>query len=229
MKRKTHTVADKDKALVQYAFSQDTISQNLLSVILCSSPTKRSPAHQHRQSLFEQALSEMERNVETANNSYILRSHRSGDMGWIVHRHGAQYNKEFGWNERFEAFVARVTADFIENYDPKSERCWIAERDGEFLGCVMLVKDRSSDNNEAKLRLLLVEPSARGLGLGQTLIHECTKFAREVGYSRIILWTNSVLVSARRLYAKEGYKLVKSEEHDTLGTKLTGELWELLL
>ena len=93
----------------------------------------------------------------------------------------------------------------------------------------MLVKDRSSDKDEAKLRLLLVEPSARGLGLGQTLIHECTKFAREVGYSRIILWTNSVLVSARRLYAKEGYKLVKSEEHETLGTRLTGEFWELLL
>ena len=171
----------------------------------------------------------MERNVETATKSYILRNYRSGDMGWIVHRHGTLYNKEFGWPERFEAFVARVTADFIENYDPKSERCWIAERGGEFLGCVMLVKDRSSDKNEAKLRLLLVEPSARGLGLGQTLIHECTKFAREVGYSRIILWTNSVLVSARRLYAKEGYKLVKSEEHDTLGTKLTGEFWELLL
>ncbi|KAJ5100150.1 hypothetical protein N7532_007151 [Penicillium argentinense] len=164
--------------------------------------------------------------TETTTNSYILRSHRSGDIGWIVYRHGALYRKELGWDERFEALVARITAEFIENYDPESERCWIAERNGEFLGCVMLVKDRSSDDNVAKLRLLLVEPSARGLGLGQTLIHECTKFAREVGYSRIILWTNSVLTSAHRLYTREGYQHVKSEEHETLGIKQTGGLWE---
>ena len=109
--------------LLHYAFFQNTIFQNSLSIKSCSQKI----LHINTNHLFQQALSEMERNVETANNSYILRSHRSGDMGWIVHRHGAQYNKEFGWNERFEAFVARVTADFIENYDPKSERCWIAE------------------------------------------------------------------------------------------------------
>ena len=167
--------------------------------------------------------------VAAANPSYILRNHRSGDMGWIVYRHGVLYHNEFGWNERFEALVARVTADFIDNYDPETERCWIAERNGEFLGCVMLVKDREAEDNAAKLRLLLVEPSARGLGLGRALIQQCTKFARDVGYSRIRLWTNSVLDSARYLYAKEGYKLVKAEDHELLGFKLTGENWELVL
>ncbi|KAE8420605.1 acyl-CoA N-acyltransferase [Aspergillus pseudocaelatus] len=163
------------------------------------------------------------------NPSYILRNHRSGDMGWIVYRHGVLYHKEFGWDERFEALVARVTADFIDNYDPETERCWVAERDGEFLGCVMLVKDRESEDNAAKLRLLLVEPSARGLGLGHALIKQCTEFARNVGYSRIRLWTNSVLNSARYLYGKEGYKLIKAEDHELLGFKLTGENWELML
>ncbi|KAE8376697.1 acyl-CoA N-acyltransferase [Aspergillus bertholletiae] len=171
---------------------------------------------------------------------YILRTHRPGDMGWIIHRHGALYHAEYGWNERFEALVARITADFIDHYDPKTERCWIAERkDGAFLGCVMLVKDREENSeskepgegteNVAKLRLLLVEPSARGLGLGRALIRQCTTFARDVGYSRIRLWTNSVLASARYLYGDEGYRLVNAEEHELLGFKLTGENWELVL
>jgi GNAT superfamily N-acetyltransferase len=164
-----------------------------------------------------------------ATSSFILRNHHPGDMGWIVYRHGALYNKEYGWNERFEALVARVTADFIDYYDPKYERCWIAERDGEFLGCVMLVKDRESEDNAARLRLLLVEPSARGVGLGRALIRQCTKFARDVGYSRIRLWTNSILNSARYLYGKEGYKLIKTEDHELLGFKLTGENWEMML
>ncbi|KAF7595930.1 hypothetical protein BBP40_004076 [Aspergillus hancockii] len=171
----------------------------------------------------------MEAAASTTTHSYILRNHRPGDMGWIVHRHGALYSKEYGWNERFEALVARVAADFIDHYDLTSERCWIAERDGNFLGCVMLVKDRESKNTTAKLRLLLVEPSARGLGLGRALIQQCTKFAREVGYSRILLWTSSVLDSARHLYEKEGYKLIQLEEHELLGFKMTGEYWELLL
>ncbi|KAJ5742500.1 GNAT family N-acetyltransferase [Penicillium nucicola] len=166
---------------------------------------------------------------ETTITPYILRTHRPGDMGWIVHRHGALYTTEYGWNERFEALVARVTVDFLDNYDPKSDRCWIAERDSNIIGSIMLVKDRSSKDNAAKLRLLLVEPTARGLGLGQDLVRQCTNFAREVGYSRIHLWTNSVLLSARRLYEKEGYKLKTSEEDETLGAKLTSEIWELML
>ncbi|KAJ5326846.1 GNAT family N-acetyltransferase [Penicillium brevicompactum] len=167
--------------------------------------------------------------TKTTPSPYTLRTHRPGDMGWIVHRHGALYTTEFGWNERFEALVARVTADFLENYDPKSDRCWIAERDGNIIGSIMLVKDRSSSDHAAKLRLLLVEPTARGLGLGQDLVRQCSNFAREVGYLRVHLWTNSALLSARRLYEREGYKLTSSEENDTLGVRLNSETWELML
>ena len=160
---------------------------------------------------------------------FVLRTHRPGDIGWIIHRHGALYYEEYGWDERFEALVANIGADFINNYDPESERCWIAEKDGKFLGCIMLVKDRSSKGDAAKLRLLLVEPSARGLGVGRSLVRQCTEFARQVGYTRIVLWTNSVLTSARRLYAAEGYQHIQSEEHESFGFKLVGESWQLKL
>ncbi|KAJ5239196.1 hypothetical protein N7468_003815 [Penicillium chermesinum] len=158
---------------------------------------------------------------------YTLRTHRTGDMGWITYRHGVLYNAEHGWGERFEALVAEVTVDFIKNLDTSCERCWIADREGEFLGCVMLVKDRSADQNTAKIRLLLVEPSARGLGLGRVLVKQCVQFAREAGYSRVVLWTQSTLTAARRIYKSEGFELVKAEEHDTFGIKMLGELWEL--
>lgn len=159
---------------------------------------------------------------------YTLRPHRVGDMGWITYRHGILYQEEHGWDERFEALVAEVTVDFIKNLDPSCERCWVAERDGEFLGCVMLVKDRSSDKNAAKIRLLLVEPSARGLGLGRGLVKQCVEFAREAGYARVGLWTQSTLIVARKMYASEGFQLVKAEEHESFGFKLMGELWELI-
>ncbi|KAJ5256962.1 acyl-CoA N-acyltransferase [Penicillium angulare] len=159
---------------------------------------------------------------------YTLRNHRPGDIGWIIHRHGVLYNKEYDWDERFEALVAGVASDFIKNYDPQVERCWIAERYGEFLGSIMLVKDASKED-VAKTRLSLVEPTARGLGLGRALVRQCIQFAREVGYSRIGLWTQSSLVSARHIYAGEGFVHVESEDHDSFGIKLTGELWELQL
>ncbi|KAH8807888.1 GNAT family N-acetyltransferase [Xylogone sp. PMI_703] len=171
---------------------------------------------------------EIDDTVKVKTPSYIIRSHRPGDMGWIVHRHGVLYNQEYGWNEHFEAIVARIAADFIENFNPKSERCWIADRDGEFLGCVMLVKDKELED-VARLRLLLVEPGARGLGLGRTLIQQCTQFAREVGYKQIQLWTRSILTSARHLYTTEGYTLTKTEENETLGTMGAEENWELKL
>jgi len=157
---------------------------------------------------------------------YILRPHQPGDMGWVVERHGALYNREYGWNEEFEALVAEIVASFIRNFDSKRERCWMAEKDGENVGCVFLV--RKSDTT-AKLRLLLVEPKARGLGIGQRLVHECTRFARQAGYRKIVLWTNSILDAARAIYEQEGYQLINEEAHHSFGHDLVGQDWELAL
>jgi DNA-binding MarR family transcriptional regulator/GNAT superfamily N-acetyltransferase len=155
---------------------------------------------------------------------YILRPHQPGDMGWIVHRQGVLYAREYGWDETFEALVAELTAKFIKNFDAARERCWIAERDGELVGSVFLVKQSSSI---AKLRLLYVEPHCRGLGIGRRLVDECGRFAHRAGYRKISLWTNSVLAAARHIYAAAGYRLVKKEPHRSFGHELVGETWEL--
>jgi DNA-binding MarR family transcriptional regulator/N-acetylglutamate synthase-like GNAT family acetyltransferase len=157
---------------------------------------------------------------------YLLRTHQPGDMGWLVHRHGVLYAQEYGWDQRFEALVAQIAAEFIQKFDARRERCWIAERDGEIVGSVFLVK---KSNRVAKLRLLLVEPSARGLGIGGRFVDECVRFARQAGYHSITLWTQSILDAARHIYRKAGFRVVKREQHQSFGYKLTGETWELTL
>lgn len=163
-----------------------------------------------------------------------LRPHRAGDIGWIVSRHGALYAAEHGWDLRFEALVARIAADFIDRFDPAREACWMAERHGTPVGCVCLVQardeaDGAPEPGVAQLRLLLVEPAARGLGAGRQLVEACTRFARAAGYRRIRLWTNSVLVAARGIYQRAGYRLLASEPHHSFGHDLVGEVWELAL
>jgi len=158
--------------------------------------------------------------------AFILRPHRAGDMGWVTQRHGALYAEEYDLDPRFEALVAEIVAKFLREFEPARERCWIAEQDGQPIGSVFIVRE---SDEIARLRLLIVEPRARGLGVGRRLVDECIRFARQAGYREITLWTHSILTAARRIYASCGFRMVESEEHDDFGPELTGETWTLKL
>ena len=156
-------------------------------------------------------------------SAFTLRPHEQGDIDWVIRTHGAIYTEEYGWDSRFRDLVEEIALEFVRDFDPSRERCWIAERGGERIGCVFLVR---KTDDIAQLRLLLVEPSARGLGVGRKLVHECIDFASTHGYSRIRLWTNDVLISARRIYEAAGFTLIEEEEHASWGKPLTSQTWE---
>ncbi len=156
--------------------------------------------------------------------AWILRGHRPGDIGWVVSRHGALYAEEFGFNHRLEAMAAQVAGEFLASHDPARERCWIAEAEGVRMGSVFLVR---KTDDLAKLRLLLVEPAARGLGIGKALVEACIAEARAVGYRRMTLWTNDILTAARGIYRAAGFRLVSSAPHTEFGPRMMGEDWEL--
>src|SRR6516162_1948774 len=171
-----------------------------------------------------QTLRELLGEKTEPNTPYLLRQHVPGDMGWIVHRQAILYAEEYGWDGTYEALAAEIVAQFIKNYDPKCERCWIAEKDGERVGAVFVAK---ASDQTAKLRLLHVEPEARGLGIGKRLVDECVRFARQAGYQKMALWTQSILHAARHLYKQAGFRIVREEQHRSFGKDLTAETWEL--
>ncbi|MEO7457425.1 MAG: helix-turn-helix domain-containing GNAT family N-acetyltransferase [Gemmatimonadaceae bacterium] len=158
--------------------------------------------------------------------TFFIRQHGPGDMGWVVQAHGQLYFREYGWDERFESLVARVVAGFIDSFDAKHERCWIAERDGTNVGCIFVMKHPQREG-VAQLRLFLIDPSARGQGLGHRLVAECVSFARSAGYHTITLWTQDVLAAARHIYKRAGFELTTEEKHNSFGVDLNAEVWEL--
>ena len=205
------------------AFAElDTRSRRAVAALLDGLEEGRRAAVVHAMSTIEQTLEPPPQQPA----GFLLRSHRPGDIGWVVSRHGALYAREYGWDISFEAKVAEIAAQFIKSYDASREHCWIAEVGGEPVGSIFLVK---ASDEVAKLRLLLVEEKARGLGVGRALTEQCIRFAREAGYASITLWTQSILVAARGIYQRAGFRRVAEEKHHSFGVDLVGETWELTL
>jgi GNAT superfamily N-acetyltransferase len=168
------------------------------------------------------AMTQIEALLGESTPSYILRDPQAGDMGWVVRQQAVLYTREYGWNSEFEALVAEIVAKYLRDYDPSAERCWIAEKDGKAVGSVFVVRH---DAETAQLRMLYVDASARGLGIGHRLVDECLRFARGVGYKRMMLWTNDILTDARKIYEKAGFTLVEEEAHHSFGKDLVGQIW----
>ncbi|MBR0795599.1 MarR family transcriptional regulator [Bradyrhizobium jicamae] len=180
-----------------------------------------------RRAAVVQAMGTIERSLQpqaARPAGFLLRSHRIGDIGWVISRQGRAYAEEYGWDISYEALVAEICAQFVKSFDPAREHCWIAEVDGEPVGSIFLVNGGAG---VAKLRLLLVEEKARGLGVGRALVEQCVRTARENGYKRMTLWTQSILVAARGIYARQGFRRVKEERHHSFGVDLVGETWEM--
>lgn len=225
--RRQSLLALTPKGLATFRPLEERSNQQVEEMLAKLSPAAQTQLVNAMQQI-EQVLSPMPAPAEP----YLLRAHQPGDMGWVVFRHGVLYSEEYHYDERFEALVAEIVAEFIQKFDPKCERCWIAERklaerNRERVGSVFLVRKSATIS---KLRLLLVEPSARGLGIGHRLVEECIRFARQAGYKKIMLWTQSELKTARAIYQKSGFKLVGEEKHDSWSRKnLVAETWELKL
>ena len=168
-----------------------------------------------------------DRNTE-ATQGVFIRTYRVGDIGWAIERHAQLYAEEYHWNEEFEALVAKLLAEFANDHDPAKERLWIAELEGERVGCVFVVRNEE-DPSAAQLRCLLIDPKGRGLGIGKQLVAECVAFARSAGYRKIMLWTNDLLIAARKIYLAAGFVLVKEEPHHSFGHDLVGQIWSLEL
>lgn len=213
------TLTAKGKAAFQ---KLNTLSEQQARAVLETLP------HSHRTQLIRsfRVIEEIMVKPERERPPFVLRPHRIGDMGWVVCREGAVYAEEYGWDQAFEALVARIVADFLTNFDPDRERCWIAEVDGQSVGHIFLVKSPDQPDT-AKLRLLFVEPSARGMGLGRALVKECIRFARAAGYQRIVLWTQSILASAHHIYQNAGFRLIEEKPHHSFGKDLIGQTWAL--
>jgi DNA-binding MarR family transcriptional regulator/GNAT superfamily N-acetyltransferase len=195
-------------------------SQNEVAAMLAA----LSPGDARRLTGAMATIEELLEPTESKRAPFLLRSHRVGDMGWVISRQAIVYAEEYGWDIGYEALVAEICAEFIRNYDPAHEHCWIAEAGGEPLGSVFLVK---ASDEVAKLRLLLVEKKARGLGVGRALVEQCIRSARERGFKKMTLWTQSILVAARRIYQQAGFRRVAEEKHHSFGVDLIGETWEL--